>query len=284
MKKYIFGMMAAAAAVLMTSCSADEGTTPGGDSKAYVQVNTYTAQPPLDGDADFQVRVSTNSATKAAYVLLEKHADYSKHVAELGKDGYNDYVVKNGEAVEGVSGQSEKNLLYKGLKGGYMATVVAVGNNNLVQAADSASFNGITWNKVCTGSYHFDTKNAAALGLDPTVTDCELDVDAADASSYRITNVFGAGYHLKFKRYKSGGTDDAGNAFNYITVPKFNTGRTYGNYGNIYMCDAYTLTGSADYLDNGIYADNSLFICTVYSVSAGNIAVLNYDEFVPYNN
>ena len=60
MRKYIFGMMAAFAAVLMTSCSADEGTEPGGDTKAYVQTNTYSAAPPLDADADFLVRVSTN--------------------------------------------------------------------------------------------------------------------------------------------------------------------------------------------------------------------------------
>ena len=51
------------------------------------------------------------------------------------------------------------------------------------------------------------------------------------------------------------------------------------------MTDAYSFTGSTDYLDNGIYADNSLFICTVYSVAADNISVseLEYDKFVPNN-
>ena len=34
MRKYIFGMMAAFAAVLMTPCAAAEGTEPGGDPKA----------------------------------------------------------------------------------------------------------------------------------------------------------------------------------------------------------------------------------------------------------
>ena len=77
MKKYIFGLMAVAAAMFMASCSADEGTEPGGDSKAYVMTNTYSVAPPLDADADFKVRVSTNSATESAYILLEKHAEYT---------------------------------------------------------------------------------------------------------------------------------------------------------------------------------------------------------------
>lgn len=39
--------MAVAAAMFMASCSADEGTEPGGDSKAYVMTNTYSvALPP----------------------------------------------------------------------------------------------------------------------------------------------------------------------------------------------------------------------------------------------
>ena len=88
---------------------------------------------------------------------------------------------------------------------------------------------------------------------------------------------------MKFKKAKSGSTDEQGNSFNYILVPKFSTGLTYKTYGTVYMTDAYSFTGSTDYLDNGIYADNSLFICTVYSVAAGNISVLKYDEFVPNN-
>lgn len=48
--------MAVAAAMFMTSCSADEGTEPGNDSKAYVMTNTYSVAPPLDADADFKVR------------------------------------------------------------------------------------------------------------------------------------------------------------------------------------------------------------------------------------
>lgn len=281
MKKYIFGLMAVAAAMFMTSCSADEGTEPGNDSKAYVMTNTYSVAPPLDADADFKVRVSTNSATESAYILLEKHADYSKHIAELGQEGYNDFVVKNGGLVKGVKGQSEVDTLFYGLKGDYMATVVAVNAKGQAQAADSVSFTGITWNKVCDGKYYFCEKIAEIMGKESA--DCELDVDANNPSSYRIKNVYGQGYNVKFKKAKSGSTDEQGNAFNYILVPKFSTGLTYKTLGTVYMTDAYSLTGSTDYLDNGIYADNSLFICTVYSVSAGNLSVLKYDKFVPNN-
>lgn len=273
--------MAVAAAMFMTSCSADEGTEPGGDSKAYVLTNTYSVAPPLDADADFKVRVSTNSATESAYILLEKHADYSKHIAELGQEGYNDFVVKNGGLVKGVKGQSEVDTLFYGLKGEYMATVVAVNAKGQAQAADSVSFNGIIWNKVCDGKYYFNADIAPIVGKESA--DCELDVDANNPSSYRIKNVYGQGYNLKFKKAKNGSTDKEGNAFNYIVVPKFSTGLTYKTLGTVYMTDAYTLTGSADYLKNGIYADNSLFICTVYSVSAGNFSVLKNETFVPNN-
>ena len=281
MKKYIFGLMAVAAAMFVTSCSADEGTEPGGDSKAYVMTNTYSVAPPLDADADFKVRVSTNSATESAYILLEKHADYSKHIAELGQEGYNDFVVKNGGLVKGVKGQSEVDTLFYGLKGEYMATVVAVNAKGQAQAADSVSFNGIIWNKVCDGKYKFCAKIAGIMGKESV--DCELDVDANNPSSYRIKNVYGQGYNLKFKKAKNGSTDKEGNAFNYIVVPKFSTGLTYKTLGTVYMTDAYTLTGSADYLANGIYADNSLFISTFYFVSAGNISVLENETFVPNN-
>ena len=281
MKKYIFGLMAVAAAMFMTSCSADEGTEPGNDSKAYVVTNTYSVAPPLDADADFKVRVSTNSATESAYILLEKHSDYSKHIAELGQEGYNDFVVKNGGLVKGVKGQSEVDTLFYGLKGEYMATVVAVNAKGQAQAADSVSFNGIIWNKVCDGKYKFCAKIAGIMGKESV--DCELDVDANNPSSYRIKNVYGQGYNLKFKKAKNGSTDKEGKAFNYIIVPKFSTGLTYKTLGTVYMTDAYTLTGSADYLANGIYADNSLFISTVYFVSAGNISVLENETFVPNN-
>ena len=82
---------------------------------------------------------------------------------------------------------------------------------------------------------------------------------------------------------KSGKTDEEGNAFNYILVPKFSTGLTYKTYGTVYMADAYT-NYSADYPDNGIYADNSLFICAAYSISTQElISQLAYEKFVPNN-
>lgn len=281
MKKYIFGLMAVAAAMFMTSCSADEGTEPGNDSKAYVMTNTYSVAPPLDADADFKVRVSTNSATESAYILLEKHADYSKHIAELGQEGYNDFVVKNGGVVKGVKGQSEVDTLFYGLKGKYMATVVAVNAKGQVQAADSVSFTGITWNKVCDGKYYFSEKIAEIMGKESV--DCELDVDANNPSSYRIKNVYGKGYNVKFKKATLQGTDEEGKTFNYILVPKFSTGLTYKTLGTLYMTDAYSLTSNQGLLDNGIYANNSIFIYAVYSVSAGNVSVQKYDEFVPNN-
>lgn len=273
--------MAVAAAMFMASCSADEGTEPGGDSKAYVMTNTYSVTPPLDADADFKVRVSTNSATESAYILLEKHADYSKHIAEMGKDAYNDYVVKNGGVVKGVKGQSEVDTLFYGLKGKYMATVVAVNAKGQVQAADSVSFTGITWNKVCDGKYYFSEKIAEIMGKESA--DCELDVDANNPSSYRIKNVYGKGYNVKFKKATLQGTDEEGKTFNYILVPKFSTGLTYKTLGTLYMTDAYSLTSNQGLLDNGIYANNSIFIYAVYSVSAGNVSVQKYDEFVPNN-
>ena len=238
MRKYIFGMMAAFAAVLMTSCSADEGTEPGGDTKAYVQTNTYNVAPPLDADADFLVRVSTNSAVKGAYILLEKHDDYSKHIAEMGKDAYNDYVVKNGGVVKGVAGRSEVDTTFYGLKGEYMATVVAVGNNGQAQAADSVSFTGIAWNKVCDGTFTFGPEAQQLFGLTSVVT--ELDQDADDTAQYRIKNVFGTGYNIKFRRYSLTYKDEEDGEYKVCLVPGQATPFSSKQYGRVFFADAYT--------------------------------------------
>ena len=172
--------MAVAAAMFMTSCSADEGTEPGNDSKAYVMTNTYSVAPPLDADADFKVRVSTNSATESAYILLEKHADYSKHIAELGQEGYNDFVVKNGGLVKGVKGQSEVDTLFYGLKGEYMATVVAVNAKGQAQSLSSCRHRSC---RLCPTSCRARSRPTVSSTLMPTI----LQATALKTSTDRAT-------------------------------------------------------------------------------------------------
>ena len=271
--------MAAFAAVLMTSCSADEGTEPGGDTKAYVQTNTYAVAAPLDADADFLVRVSTNSAVKGAYILLEKHDDYSKHIAEMGKDAYNDYVVKNGGVVKGVAGRSEVDTTFYGLKGEYMATVVAVGNNGQAQAADSVSFTGIAWNKVCDGTLTFGP--TAQQLFNKTSVDVELDQNADNAAQYRLKGVFGAGYNIKFRRYSLTYEDEEDGEYNVCLVPGQATPYTYGNYGTVYFADGYTYQVADP--EGGYFPSNKVKLNLVYYVSAGQLTNPDMVVFTPAN-
>ena len=272
-------MMAAFAAVLMTSCSADEGTEPGGDTKAYVQTNTYNVAPPLDADADFLVRVSTNSAVKGAYILLEKHDDYSKHIAEMGKDAYNDYVVKNGGVVKGVAGRSEVDTTFYGLKGEYMATVVAVGNNGLAQAADSVSFTGIAWNKVCDGTFTFGPEAQQLFGLTSVVT--ELDQDADDTAQYRIKNVFGTGYNIKFRRYSLTYKDEEDGEYKVCLVPGQATPFSSKQYGRVFFADAYTYQVANP--EGGYFPNNKVKLNLVYYAGKTQFTDPDMVVFTPAN-
>ena len=128
MKKYIYGLFFALVSVIMfTACSEDEGSDIGSDSQAKATLYQYTATEPNDADIDTQIRIATNSATQSAYLLVEKTADYESRLTQLGEEGYKDYVVENGEKIEGAEGAANIDKTIKSLSGDNTIAVVAVG-------------------------------------------------------------------------------------------------------------------------------------------------------------
>ena len=128
MKKYIYGLFFALVSVAMfTACSEDEGSDIGSDSQAKATLYQYTATEPNDADIDTQIRIATNSATQSAYLLVEKTADYESRLTQLGEEGYKDYVVENGEKIEGAEGAANIDKTIKSLSGDNTIAVVAVG-------------------------------------------------------------------------------------------------------------------------------------------------------------
>lgn len=280
MKKYIFGLFFALISVAMfTACSADEGTDEGNDAKAQVTLYQYTVAKPYDADADTEVRVVANSATSEAYSLAESKESYESHIKELGTEGYNDYVVKNGEKVEGISGASNADKYYTGLSGDNVITVVAVGKGGM--SSQSVSFKAIAWETVTTGTYYFGAasiKNVFGAASTTTTLQKATNVDGL----YRFVSLFGNGNNMKFTLTGDEGSDKDGH-YVICHIAAQSTGLQYGKYGDLGVRDVATWQNSSDYLANNVMYDNHICVFwNQYYVSAGNTGY-GYDEFVPNN-
>lgn len=278
MRKYIYSLfMAVAAVTLFTACSGDEGTEPGTDSNPAVTLYQYTVAKPYDSDTDTELRIAANSKTKEAYVLCESTSDYQSRLSSLGENGYNDYVVKNGEKVEGISGASIADKYFTGLKGDNTITVVAVSSNGKMSGA-TATFTALSWTDVCTGTYQFGAagiKNVYAAQVTTT-----LQVAENAPGTYRFKDLFGTGYSMKFTLTGDTGSDADGN-YKITTVKGQGTGLAYGSYGELYVRDVATWQNSSDYLAyNTMYEDNTCVFWMQYYVSAGNTGYA-FEYFFP---
>lgn len=279
MKKYIYGLFFALISVVMfTACSEDEGTEPGTDGNAHVTLYSYTAPQPYDADCDAYLRIASNSATSEAYALVEKAADKEANVAKLGEAGYADYVVSNGTKIDGISGDSYKEVAFQNIPAGdNVITVVAVGKGG--KFASAVNFTSVTWSNVVTGTYTFGTKNiqaAYAASAETTLQVCD-----SDPNTYRFKNLFGTGNHLTVKAVGKG-SDENGN-YTVVRVPSQATGQSFGNYGVFYVRDVAEWQNDDSYLDCAIYDDSHAgYFWVQYYVSAGNLGY-GYDEFTPSN-
>lgn len=275
MKKYIYGLFLALVSVAMfTACSDDEGSNPGSDSQAKVTLYQYAATAPNDADVDTQIRIATNSATQSAYLLVEKTADYESRVAELGEEGYKDYVVEHGEKVEGAEGAANVDKTIKNLSGDNTIAVVAVGKN---KALATVQFTANSWTTVAEGTYNFTGVGASLFGASTAAT---LQVNDADSKSFRFKDFWGTGKHLTFNLTDKKGQDDDGLTITQLVVPEQATPFTHPSYGTIFCADALThrTVNEASYM----YDDYYCMIAMQWYVSAGNLAqITGYDSFVP---
>lgn len=273
MKRNIYSLLVAVLGMMtFAACTEDAGTTPGSDSQATVTLYQYTAEDPYDSDCDVRVRIAANSATTEAYALAETAAEKEQHVAQLGTEGYNDYVVANGEKLSEIHGASIQDKVFTGLKGENVITVVAVGGGS--KKASEIQFTGISWTDVATGTYYFSVANIQRIYASEVTT--TLQYCDSDPSSYRFKNLFGSGKHLKFTKTSSTYTD--GGAVCRVAAQA--TPLTFGSYGTVNVRDVATWQNDDSFLDCALYDDGYFYAWVQYFVTAGNLGY-GYDEFVP---
>lgn len=268
-------------AASMISCTVEEGTVPGSDSKPSVVIYQYATKRPNNPDNDVALRFATNNKTEETYYLIEKTEEKKAHLASMGEAGYMDYVVSNGTKIDGASGEANVDVVFTDLYGTYAITAVALGGG--AKAASETQFTGLDWTDVTTGTYHFaavaNVNNALGLTSVPTT----LQICTTDNTLYRFKDVFGAGYSMKLNLINYSG-EDADGKYQFFRVPATETSFTYGQHGTISVRDiGYWQGNDAFVTDNGyesgMYANYDCFIYIQYFVAAGNLGY-GYDYFI----
>lgn len=279
MKKYIYRLFIVfLATVALSSCTEEEGSVPGNDSKPVVTVYQYKASRPLNIDNDILVRFAANNKTTEAYYLVEKTADRNDHIAALGESGYNEYVVSNGTKLSTISGESDVLVTVTDLYGEYTITAVAVGGG--IKTSATTSFTGLAWEDVVSGTYHFF--KPSIMG-DMVSTSTTLQICTTDENLYRFKDLYGTGYHLKINLIDLKGTDEDGE-YTFFRIPATDTPFTYNN-GIVNVRDIGYWQGSDAWVtergyESGMYSDYSCFLFIQYYYSGGNLGY-NYDMFIP---
>ena len=279
MKKYIYSLFAVLlATATMTSCTEEEGTVPGNDSKPNVVMYTYKATKPYNEDNDIAVRLAFNNKVEEAYYLAEKATEKEAHIASLGEEGYMDYVVSNGTKVADVT--ADADLTLTGMYGKYAITAVAVSGNQ--KAAATAEFTGLDWADVVTGTYYFKVRTDVT-GIESNAT--TLQVCTTDATLYRFKDVFGTNAHMKIQLLPDYTATDADGTYTYFRIPAVETPFTYGSHGAVGIRDVGYWQGSSAWItddgyESGMYEDYYCFIMAQYYVAAGNLGY-GYEFFEP---
>ena len=286
MKKYIYAI-AVLPLLSLWSCSADEGTEPGHDSKPAVTVYTYTpSDPNLNPDNDVAVRFATNSATSDVYYLYQPTTEVKAAIKNNGESAFIDNVIANGEKIS-VNGASNVDINLTGLRGENTICAVAVGNNNKRLA--TATFTGLDWEQVKLGVFHI---NQAFIGVKET--ECALEICKTDDSLYRLKDVFGEGYSMKMQLIDVQGKDEDG-VYTLFRIPASNTpwqvrfqsgedSTLFAEDIGYWQGNAAFVTGVTGY-ENGFYEDGSAFFRIAWMADGvGCIGFETPSFFIPYED
>ena len=239
MKNYIYNLFAVLiAATTFTACSAEEGTDVGNDPVPSVIIYQYKPGASYNADNDIALRFATNNKTSEAYYLVEKTSEKKEHIASMGETGYMDYIISNGEKIEGISGESSADVILTGLIGEYRITAVAV--NGKQKTAFESVFNGLQWDLLGTG-----TLTTEFFG---SVTVQRQFYQLHNENSYKVASAYENGYDIILK------TDDKGN----VTIDKQGVYSSYGDYGVLYIAGT------------GIFQEGQFVVTATFSVSLGS--------------
>lgn len=284
MKKYIESLMLVMFTLIaFTACKDEPGTSPGGDGTPAVTVYTFDAMPPLNSDNDVVVRVAANNATEAVYYLVETTEAYAERLASLGEAGFADYVVSNGKQVQGLGangsdGASIADFNITDMMGENTISFVAV-NGGTKKLAKAVAFKGLAWEDITAGTYYFADTNKGLQKLGLTTAATTLQKCTNESGLFRLKDVFGNGYSLKFRTNGVTGTDDNGD-YQQVRVAAQPTPYTYLDYGAVSVRDLAYWQNSDDYIDCSMYESGYCYFWIHYFVPDGSIGY-GYDEFVP---
>ncbi|HIZ32541.1 MAG TPA: hypothetical protein H9814_03195 [Candidatus Bacteroides merdigallinarum] len=286
MKKKLFAyLLALAGMATFSACTEEAGTEPGGDSQPSVVLYQYTisaGEGDYNPDNDTHLRVAVNNQVSDIYYLAEPTETHDAYIESNGEDAYRQHVVDNGTQATVTDGVAD--IYVTGLFGAYTITVVGTGLNNALCSAN-VTFFGYTWNTLATGGV------VAAL-LDGTteytlMPGFTLQQRDDNPNFYRIPNLYGNGYHLVIQAQGEPETEagdffqQEGVSYQTVTLQTLGTPYSYGDYGQISLSDYATYSGNQDYLYyNRLYANNYLYVQSIYTVSAGYI-VQGYVQFIP---
>lgn len=247
---------------------------PGNDPDPVATLYVYNAELPNDPDCDALARIATNKATTEVYLFAEDTTSYKSHIAS-GEKAYADYVIANGQKVEGASAGATVDIVVPGLKGAWCISTVSKGpsgEGNLM----TKDFVGLNWNDICEGTYYFSVANVKSV-MKTTEVRTKLQQNGDTPNQYRFKDLFAPAKHLVF--YKDGRHYASGDAV--LRVKPQDTGLTFGSYGAVSVRDVCNWQGEDDgYLDNAMDDTYYCYFWLQYYVSAGNMGY-GYDEFYP---
>lgn len=283
--KYLLGLLAIPA-MIMTSCSADEGTEPGGDSKPVVTLYSYEPSSEYNPDNDVVVRFVPNNKVDEIYYLAELESDVAAFVKANGEDAYVERVLENGTKIAVADGEAYSDVMLTDMFGLYTISAVAV--NGGKRHRSTVDFLGLQWEHVVDGVYYFGIPAALRNNLGcPASNLTELQICTTDPTIYRFRDLYGTGRSLKIYLMDQTGKDQDGK-YTFFRVPRQNTSFTFGNHGTVFVQDVGYWQDNSAFVteggyESGMYEDYSCFVMLNWSVAAGNLASPGFftDSFIP---
>lgn len=296
MKKYILMSLAALLSLSFTSCREENGTEPGNDGNGVTTVFTYVVDAPYNSDNDVAVRFAGNAQVSEIYYLVEKEADFDKNYAEKGEAAYMDYVMQSGSKVElnkdvkEALNTSDADVVLTNLIGSNVIAAVSVSANGTKTFA-KGTFVGLEWEDVTDGYYQFGSASALpdVSGLKGVMCSLQHCTTAGKTNLYRLVDVFGKGFNLKFSVMEDTKTmTQYGNMW-YVRVANQPTSWEFKTYGTLNVRDIAYWQGNDAFATNAsygctMYDDYYTEFCLQYNVTAGNVGYATSgaaDVFLP---
>lgn len=244
MKKLLY-LLLAIPALLFASCQEEMGTKPGTDKAPHVVIYKYDlTDKSLNPDNDIRVRFATTEQTTDVYYLVELASKAQEEIDSLGKVYYSNKIKEQGVKVP-VEGNHNLEMNITGIFGKCYVSAVGVDAAGAVSTFTRVEFEGLSWNKVCEGTF---TPNVANFPETTTV----LEVASTNPSLFRVKDALGAGNSLKFTTMANQTYTDAdGLKYTLVRIPKATVGWTVqltdGNTYPVWVFDIATWQNNASY-------------------------------------